>query len=77
MQTVTVYRVDYGRKTKDPIGVLLVKRETERANNYNDLLQEARRLFALDTADGVHIIIDVSQTRRAYPPETIRDCAAR
>jgi hypothetical protein len=76
MRAVTVYRVDYGRKTKDPIGAVLERRKTERANNYNDLLQLARRLFALDTADAARIIIDVSQARRAILPELTRDCSA-
>ena len=76
MRAVTVYRVDYGRKTKDPIGAVLERRKTERANNYNDLLQLARRLFALDTADAARIIIDVSQSRRAILPELTRDCSA-
>jgi len=30
MRAVTVYRVDYRRKTKDPIGTVLEKRKTER-----------------------------------------------
>jgi len=75
MRAVTVYRADYGRKTKDPIGVVLEKRKTERVNNYNDLLRLARRIFASDAADSVHIVIDVSQTRRAIRPEPTRDCA--
>jgi hypothetical protein len=76
MRAVTVYRVDYGRKTRDPIGVVLEKRKTERANNYTDLLRLARRLFALDTMDAAHIIIDVSQARRAILPELTSDCPA-
>ena len=76
MRAVTVYRMDYGRRTKDPIGVVLEKRKTERTNNYNDLLRLARRLFALDTADSVHIVIDMSQARQAYLPERTRDCSA-
>ena len=76
MRAVTVYRLDYGRKTKEPIGVVLEKRKTERVNNYNDLLRLARRLFALNTADAVHIVIDVCQARRAYLPEPTRDCSA-
>ena len=75
MRAVTVYRVDYGRKTKDPIGVVIEMRKTDRASNYNDLLRLARRLFALDTADALHIIIDVSQSRRAILPERARDCS--
>jgi hypothetical protein len=69
MRAVTVYRVDYGRKTKDPIGTVLEKRKTERAHNYHDLLRLARRLFALDTADALHIVIDVSQAPRATLPD--------
>jgi predicted Rossmann-fold nucleotide-binding protein len=66
--------VDHGRKTKDPIGVVFEKRKTERAANYYDLLRLARRLFAADTADAVHIVIDVSEVRRAIHPEVARDC---
>ena len=66
MRAVMVYRVDYGRKTKDPIGFLLEKRKTERVSNYHDLLQLARRIFASDLEDALHIVIDVSQARREY-----------
>ena len=59
MRPVTVYRVDFGWKTKDPIGVVLEKRKTERSNNNYDLLRLARRLFASDTVDAADIIIDV------------------
>ena len=64
MRAVTVYRMDYGRKTKDPVGVVLEQRKTERTNNYNDLLRLAQRLFALDSADAVNIVIDVRQARQ-------------
>jgi len=81
MRAVTVYRMDFGSntryRTRHPIGSLLELRKHERVNNYNDLLRLARRLFALDTADAVHIVVDVSQARRAYPPELTKDCAAR
>jgi hypothetical protein len=77
MRSVTVYRVDYGRRTREPIGVVLENRKTERTNNYNDLLRLARRLFAYDTADSVHIVIDMSQARQAYLPERTRDISAR
>jgi ferritin-like protein len=77
MRAVTVYRVDYGRRTKEPIGVVMENRKTERTNNYNDLLRLARRLFANDTEDSVHIVIDMSQARQAYLPERTRDISAR
>ena len=76
MRAVAVYRMDYGRKTKNQVGVVLEMRKTERTNNYNDLLRLARRLFASDTADSVHIIIDMSQARQAYLPERTRECTA-
>ena len=77
MRAVTVYRVDYGRKTKDPIGTVLEKRKTERAHNYHDLLRLARTFFALDMADSLHIAIDVRNAREAILPGRTRDCAAR
>jgi len=48
----------------------------ERVNNYKDLLRLARRLFALDTADADHVLIDVGQGRQAYLPELPRECSA-
>jgi hypothetical protein len=77
MRAVTVYRRDHSRKTIDQVGVVLEMRKTERTNNYNDLLRLARRLFASETADSVHIIIDMSQARQAYLPERTRECSAR
>ena len=76
MRAVAVYRMDYARKTKNQVGVVLEKRKTERTNNYNDLLRLARRLFASDTADSVHIIIDMSQARQPYLPERTRERTA-
>jgi hypothetical protein len=76
MRAVTVYRVDYARKTRYAVGVVLEQRKTERGNNYKDLLRLARQLFALDTADSVHIIFDVNHTRRAYLPEETMGCWA-
>jgi len=80
MRAVTVYRVDYGTNTgshtRHPIGSVLEQRNYERVNNDNDLLRLARRLFAWDTADAVHIVIEVSQARRAILPERTRDCSA-
>ena len=73
MRAVTVYRVDYdsktGYRTRHPIGSVWELRKQERVYNYSDLLRLARRLFALDAADAVRIVIDVSQARQAYFPE--------
>jgi hypothetical protein len=75
MRAVTVYRWDNGRRTKDPIGVVFEKRKTERASNYLDLLRLARRLFAVNAADAVHIIIDLSHPRRTFLPELTSTCS--
>jgi len=69
VRAVTVYRKDYGRKTKDPIGAVLEMRTAERAHNYHYLLRLARRLFAWDTSDALHIGIDASQARGATFPD--------
>jgi hypothetical protein len=80
MRAVTVYRLDYGSNTRyhtrHPIGSVLEQRNHERVNNDNDLLRLARRLFVLDTADAVHIVIEMSQARRAILPERTRECSA-
>jgi RNase P protein component len=76
LREVTVFRVDYVRKTKVPIGVVFEKRKAERAHNYHDLLRLARRLFASDTADALHIVIDVRNARDACLPERTRECSA-
>jgi hypothetical protein len=68
MRAVTVYRVDYGRKTRLPVGVVIEQRTTERRNNSKDLWLLARRLFGLNPSDAVHIAIDVNQARRAASP---------
>jgi hypothetical protein len=79
MRAVTVYRLDNGSntgyRTRHPIGSILELRNNERVNNYNDLLRLAWRLFASDTADAVHIVIDVRQARRAILPELTIDCS--
>ena len=75
MRAVPVYRVDQSRKTKEPIGVVFEKRKTERAANYFDLLRLARRLFAVDTEDAVHIAIDVRHARGEILPELTGDAS--
>ena len=59
MRAVTAYRLDDSSNlsyhTRHPIGSVLERRTYERSNNYLDLLWLARRLFALDSADALHI----------------------
>ena len=80
MRAVTVYRMDYGRKTayrtRHPIGSVLELRTYDRGNNDNDLLRLARRLFALDQADAARILIYGSRTRTACLQELNSDRTA-
>jgi hypothetical protein len=73
MRAVTVYRREDSSNsiypTRHPIGSVLELRIYEWVNNHNDLLRLARRLFALDMADALHIGIDVSQARRTTFPD--------
>ena len=79
MRAVTVYRLDdvnnFSYHTRHPIGSVLELRIYERVNNYKDLLRLARRLFALDTADADHVLINVGQGRQAYLPELTKECS--
>jgi hypothetical protein len=79
MRAVTVYRREDGSNssypTRHPIGSVLELRIYERVNNHNDLLRLARRLFALNTADDIHLLIEVGQGRATYLPELTRDCS--
>ena len=75
MRAVTVYRVDFGWKTKVPIGTVLEQRRTERANNNYDLLRLARKLFAVDRVDSFNIVIDVSQAVRVLLKEMHASCS--
>ena len=79
MRAVTVYRLDdsgnFSYHTRHPIGSVLELRMYERVNNYKDLLRLARRLFASEPADAVHVLIDVGQCRQAYLPEMTRVCS--
>ncbi len=79
MRVFTVYRREVGGNssypTRHPIGSVLELRMQERVNNFNDLSRLARRLFASDTADSVHLLIDLSECRPAYLPEQTRVCS--
>ena len=78
MRAVTVYRLDdssnFSYHARHPVGSVLELRIYERGNNYKDLLRMARRLFALDTADALHIVIDVRHARETILPEWTMDC---
>jgi hypothetical protein len=58
MKTVSVYRVDYVRKTKVRIGTVVERRSKERGNNLAGLLNLARMLFAESPQEAFQTAID-------------------
>jgi hypothetical protein len=63
MKNITVYRVDYVRKMKVPIGSVVERREKERGDNIIGLLRKARKSFSSSPEEAFHIAIDLSSAR--------------
>lgn len=63
MKNVTVYRVDYVRKTKVPIGVVVERRLKERGDNIVGLLRLARKAFSSSPQEAFHIAVDPAGAR--------------
>ncbi len=63
MKAVTVYRVDYMNKRKIPIGTVIERRRKERGDNILGLLRLARKRYAKDLEDALHIAIDWDEAR--------------
>jgi hypothetical protein len=60
MRNVTVYRVDYVRKMKVPIGTVVERRVKDRGNNIIGLLRLARKAFSTSAEEAFHIAVDPS-----------------
>jgi hypothetical protein len=60
MRNVTVYRVDYVRKMKVPIGTVVERRVKDRGDNIIGLLRLARKAFATSAEEAFHIAVDPS-----------------
>ena len=56
MKTYTVYRFDYIRHVREPVGQLTERRSKERGNNNEDLLKLAQRIFSTSSLDS-HVAI--------------------
>lgn len=56
MTPYTVYRFDYVRQVREPIGYLMERRSKERRNNAEDLLRLAQKIYSTSSLDS-HIII--------------------
>jgi hypothetical protein len=63
VENVTVYRVDYVRKSKIPIGQVVERRAKERGGNLFGLLRMARKTFASTPEEAFHIAVGYSGTR--------------
>lgn len=59
MKTVTVYRIDYAKKTRVPIGVVVERRKKDRGENLLGLLRVARKTYSSPELDSIQIAIDV------------------
>lgn len=58
MKNITVYRVDYVRKTRVPIGMVMERRAKERGDNLIGLLRMARKAFSSSPQEALHIAVD-------------------
>ena len=56
MKTYTVYRFDYIRQVREPVGELVERRSKDRGNNNGALLRLAQRLYSTSSLDS-HLII--------------------
>ena len=66
MRTVTVYRVDYVRKTRVPIGKVWERRKKDRGGNLLGLLRLARKIYGTTPEDAIHVAVDNREARRAW-----------
>jgi hypothetical protein len=63
MRQVTVYQVDYVRKTKVPVGTVTERRTVDRPDNVMGLLRLARKLYATTPTEAFRIVIDMQEAR--------------
>lgn len=58
VKNVTVYRVDYVKNVREPIGVVVERRHRDRGNNVLGLLHVARKTFAASPQEALQIALD-------------------
>lgn len=56
MKAYTVYQIDYVRHVREPVGMVMERRKTDRGNNIEGLLRLAQRLYSRSSLDS-HISI--------------------
>lgn len=64
MKTVTVYHVDYVRRSRIPIGRVEERRKKDRGNNLTGLLRLARKTYGLGPEDAFRIAVDAKEALR-------------
>lgn len=72
MKIITVYRVDYVRKTRVAIGWVAERRQKERGDNLLGLLRLARKIYGTGASEALYITVDWKEARRAYAGPAIR-----
>jgi hypothetical protein len=65
MAHVTVYRVDYLRGRRVPIGFVTERRTKDRGDNVLGLARLARKLYATSPRDAQTIVVDLEEARKA------------
>ena len=56
MKAYTVYRYDYNRQVREPVGTVLERRKLDRGNDIEGLLKLAQKLYSTSSLDS-HIVI--------------------
>jgi hypothetical protein len=65
MRPISVYRVDYVRKTKVRIGTVVERRKKDRGDNLQGLLYLARKSFASSPQEAFLTAVDWQEARLA------------
>jgi len=68
VKTYTVYRFDYIRQEREPVGKLLERRSKDRGNNAEALLRLARKLFPASSLDSHIFIVPDPVISSVFPP---------
>lgn len=63
MKSVTVYRIDYVKKTRVPIGTVVERRKKDRGNGLLGLLRVARQTYSSSPQENIQIAIDLIQKK--------------
>jgi hypothetical protein len=58
MKSVTVYRIDYVKKTRVPIGTVVERRKKDRGDSLLGLLRIARKTYSSSPQENIQIAID-------------------